>query len=80
MEEGAEEGVEEGAEEGVDDGVGEGEKKVEEEDVGHGFVAGQSIVEGLGHEPPCWAGLVVVQLLVIVVALSPQPDGHGGSS
>ena len=61
-----------GVGEGVGEGVGVGE------DVGHGFVAGQLIVEELGHEPPCWAGLVVVQVLLIVDAPSPHSVGHLG--
>ena len=59
-------------------GVGEGEKKVEEEDVGHGFVAGQFIVEGLGHEPPGSAATAVFQVLVIVLGSCPHAVGHGG--
>jgi uncharacterized lipoprotein YbaY len=77
VDDGAEEGVDDGVGEGVDDGVGEGEKKVEEEDVGHGFVAGQSIVlSGKQGVPPCFAGVVTIYLCVIVEADKPQPDGH----
>jgi hypothetical protein len=61
--------------------VGEDEKKVEEEDVGHGFVAGQFIVMSAKQGvPPCCASVITLYFCVILEADKPQSVGHGSGS